>query len=241
MKKRILIVSLLLLLFAGVLGISFLFFHPKDEQSDTVQLSTEKADDDFSDLFRLTDSHGDALAALTVTKIEEVSDLIEKYEVTDTLYTKITATVDKDYAERISSGTVTILLLGNSENFPSREVLKEGNRYILRLEAWAHESGTVYLLNPLESTYLRIHDGMVLVRESASLPNYKPALTPDAFARQFAEYRQENPADETALQKHYKEMLSVIENYDYTKEELEYVPDQAAIDARLSHAKSLAK
>ena len=240
MIKRYLITIFLVLLVAGGLLVCFISA-PTPETEDTIELSTQKADDDFTDLFRLADTRGDTLAAVTVTKVETVSDVIEKYEVTDTSYTKVTVNIDRDFTGRQTAKTATIMILGTAENFPSREVLNEGNGYILRLEPWAHESGLIYLVSPLESTYLRLHDGKVLVRKSADLPNYSPACSPDEFAAKLSDYRKENPVDDAVLSKHYKEMLSVIENYDYAQKELAYKPLADAIAARLALAKDLAK
>ncbi|MBQ6947568.1 MAG: hypothetical protein IJN42_05920 [Clostridia bacterium] len=241
MKKRYILPTIILLVLAVGLFFGYkLIVDQPPEETENVKLSNKKASDDFTDLFRLTDSRGDALAELTVTKVEQVSEVIEKYEVSDTLYTKITATVHRDFAERIT-GEITIYLLGNAENFPNREVLKVDNRYILRLESWSHESGVVYLLNPLESTYLRVHNGMVLVRESAALPNYQPALSPDAFAKSFADYRTEHPFDDTKLFAHYDDILATVEKYDYNNKELAYRPDEAAIAKRLQLARQLAE
>ncbi len=238
-KRYILPVILLILLGAGLL-LGHHFWVAKDvEEPESLQLSTQKADDDFTNLFRLTDTRGHLLTAVTVTSVEEVTELIEKYEVTDTWYTKITAKVDRDYTQRIS-GEITVYLLGGAENFPNREVLKAGNQYILRLEPWVHESGEIYLLNPLESTYLRIHEDMVLVRKSAALPDFHPALSPDAFAEAYDEYHKENPVDESKRQAHFDEMLTVLQNYDYANKELAYRPDATAIAKRLALAQKLA-
>lgn len=241
MRKRIFILSLILLLIAGTLTLCLIYLLPDATKApDTPQISTKKADNDFSDLFRLTHRRGDALAAVTVTAVKEVTDLIEKYEVTDTLYTKVTVSVDEEYTDRLKGEkTLTIMILGNGENFPDREQLKVGNSYLLRLESWVHESGMIYLLNPLESTYLRIFEGEILVRESADLPNYRKAMTPEELAHSWKEYCQQNPGDKDVLAEHYKEILATLEAYDYQNSELAYRPEPTAIDSRLALAKKL--
>ena len=211
------------------------------EADDTPIFSTKKANDDFSELFKTAAIGDDALAAVTVNKIEQVTDVIEYYDVIDTTYTKITATLDEEFTDHIEDKTLTIYLLGSSESFPSREVMVEGRSYIVRLESWVHEEGLVWLLSPLESTYLRIFEGEVLVHESATDLNYKKALTPEAFGKQFDDYRKANPVKETALSDHYGEILSTLSTFDYEDKEMEYHLDAEAIAARKKLAEDLVK
>ena len=242
MIKRHILATIALLLLGGGLTLLWFFCTPAEpEKTPQLHLSNQKANDDFTDLFRLCENHGDTLAHVTVTANEEVSDIVEKYDVPTTLYTKITATLLQDYTGRCDQKTVTILLMGNKENFPNREILEVENSYILRLEPWAHESGTVYLLNPLESTFLRVHENNVLVRDSAALPNYSPACSEEEFAKQYTAYCTENPADGNKLQQHYKEMIATLMNYDYQNKELSYHLEEQDIAKRLHLAKSLAE
>ncbi len=241
MKKRILVVSILLIVLAAALTLSVLFLLPQEETDDLPTLLGEKADNDFSDLFRLADSRGDALAAVTVQDISEVSDLIERYEVTDTLYTKLTLSVEHDYTDSIEGNTVTVYLLGNAENFPSREKMAIGNQYLLRLESWVHETGIIYLINPLESTYLRIFNGDILVRDDAATPNYRTAMPLDEFPAALASYRADNPPSESAVSDHHRDIVATLEGYDYQNKDLAYRPTEAARQKRLQLAKSLVK
>ncbi len=234
MKKTIAILLILCLLPCLLAGC-------KETKSDTPIFSTQKANDDFSDLFKTAGIGGDALAAITVEKIEEVTDVIEYYDVIDTTYTKVTAKLDREFTSQIKGDTLTLYILGTAENFPSREVLVEGRSYLMRMESWVHETGLIWLISPLESTYLRIFEGEILVHESATDLNYHKTLTLDGFAEQYATYHKEHPVDETALQKHYQEILDTLEGYNYEDKEIAYHLDAAAIDARMKLAKDLIK
>ena len=231
--KKILTLFLVLCLSCSLWGCH------NQSQDDTPLYSTKKASDDFSDLFKLNDIKGSALAVVTIKSIEETEDVIEYYDVYDTLYTKITATVDRDFNDRIQDDDITIMILGTAENFPQREEMVEGRSYLLRLESWVHESGLIYLLSPLESTYLRIFNGEILVHESATDLNYQRALTPDEFAEKYKAYQKENPPVETALSEHNAEILKKVKAYDYQNEELAYKLSEDAIQARLTLAEEL--
>lgn len=211
------------------------------KESDTPIFSTKKANDDFSDLFKVAAMGDDALVALTVKKVEEVTDVIEYYDVIDTTYTKVTASVDREFTKQIESKEITLYILGNAQNFPSREVMVEGRSYLLRLESWVHQDGVIWLVSPLESTYLRIFEGEILVHESATDLNYKKALTPDVFEKQYKEYLAEHPVKEGALKEHYNEILSTLEGYDYEDKEMAYHLDAKAIAARKKLAEDLIK
>ena len=211
------------------------------KDSDTPILSTKKANDDFSDLFKVAAMGDDALVALTVKKVAEVTDVIEYYDVIDTTYTKVTATVDREFTEQLESKEITLYILGNAQNFPSREKMVEGRSYLLRLESWVHQDGVIWLVSPLESTYLRIFEGEILVHESAADLNYKKALTPDAFEKQYKEYLAEHPVKEGALKEHYREILSTLNAFDYEDKEMAYHLDAEAIAARKKLAEDLIK
>ena len=209
-------------------------------QTDTPPILTDqKAEDDFSDMFKTASLGADALAAITVQKIEKVSDIIEYYDVTDTTYTKVTALLNQEFTSQIKEDTLTIYILGTTENFPSREAMVEGRSYLLRLESWVHESGRIWLVSPLESTYLRIFEGEILVHKTASDLNYHKTLTLDAFEKQYKEYLAQHPTDPTAQQKHYEEILTTLESYNYKDEQLTYHLDSSAIEARKKLAKML--
>lgn len=231
--KKIIALLLILCLLVGCLS------GCKNEADTPPILSGQKAEDDFSDLFKMVSSGADALAAVTVQKIEKVTDVIEYYDVTDTTYTKITASLDREFTSQLTEDTLSIYILGTTENFPSREVMVEGRSYLLRLESWVHESGRIWLVSPLESTYLRIFEGEVLVHKSATDLNYHKTLTLDSFAKQYNEYLTQHPTDQTTLQKHYQEILTTLENYNYKDEQMAYHLDSSAIEARKKLAKML--
>ena len=210
-----------------------------EKENDTPRFSTKKANDDFSDLFELTDSRGDALAAVTVTAVEEVTDIVEKYEVYTTDYTRITATVDQEFTDQIQKKEITILLLGTAAGFPQREQFVRDRSYVLRLESWVHETGIIYLVSPLESAYLRIFEGEILVHENAADLNYKKALTVDAFAKQYQTYRAQNPPSATALAEHYEDIRQRLSAYDYQNKELSLKLTDAQITARKDLAEQL--
>ncbi|MBR5783157.1 MAG: hypothetical protein IKY33_02915 [Clostridia bacterium] len=210
-----------------------------EKEDDTPRYSTKKASDDFSDLFAVVGNNADALAAITVTEVKTVTDIIEKYEVYDTTYTRITATVDREFTDQIDTNTVNIFILGTAEGFPQREELIVGRSYIIRLESWVHESGLVWLISPLESTYLRLFNDEILVHDSNVDLNYKRATTPDAFAESLKEYQKENPPKENALTEHYSNIRSRLEEYDYNNEELAYQLSEDALAARKELADSL--
>lgn len=211
------------------------------EESDTPVFSTKKASDDFSDLYKNADTVGDALMALTVNKVETVEEVIEYYAVSDTTYTKVTATLLRDFSGQVESKELTVLFLGTSENFPNREKLVEGRSYLLKLKNWVHEDGMIWLNSPLESAFLRVFEGEILVHESADDLNYKKALTLDEFAQKYKEYQAEHPLDPAALQEHYAQMLKTLQGYDYQNKDLAYHLDETAINKRLTLAESLAK
>lgn len=233
MKRTLAILLMLCLFLACAAGCK--------QDSDKPIFSTKKANDDFSDFFKTASIGDDAIAAVTVTKVETVTDVIEYYDVIDTTYTKVTATLDREFTRQIEGNTLTLYILGNEKNFPSREVMVEGRSYLLRLESWVHEDGLIWLVSPLESAYLRIFEGEILVHENANDLNYKKALTPDAFAKQYEEYVKEHPTAPDELQKHYKEILSTVSAYNYADEELEYHLDATAIAARKTLAEQLIK
>lgn len=211
------------------------------EQSDTPVFSTKKASDDFSDLYKNADAVGDALVALTVTKVETAQELIEYYAVSDTTYTKVTATLLRDFSGQVKSKEMTVFFLGTSENFPNREKLVEGRSYLLKLKSWVHEDGMIWLNSPLESAFLRVFEGEILVHESASDLNYKKALTLEEFAAKYKEYQAEHPLDPAALQEHYAQMVKTLKEYNYQNKELAYHLDETAINKRLTLAESLTK
>lgn len=239
MKKTLTITIAALLGLAILLGVALLGGEGQTTRDDTPIYSNQKATDDFTDLYKLADQNGNSLAIVTVTAIEEVTDIIEKYDVIDTLYTKVTANVERDYSSYIEQESITIMILGNADNFPNRETMKIGRSYLLRLESWVHESGMVWLVSPLESTYLRVHDDCIIVHESASDLNYKKALSPDEFYQNYLDYRAENPVSDTALSDHYADILQTLEGYNYADEEMDYHLTEQAISARKALAESL--
>ncbi len=209
------------------------------KQTDLPQFSTQKASDDFSDLFKTADAGGDALAVVKVGKVSEVQDIVEYYAVSDTLYTKVTATVERSFSEQLQKGEITIYILGSKENFPAREELVKDRSYLFRLKSWVHENGQIWLVSPLESTYLRVFENEVLVHKSAHDLNYQKALTVDAFEEKYKEYHTEHPLDKEALAKHYDQMVKTLQAYDYQNKELAYTLDETAIKARLALAENL--
>ena len=238
MKKTLTLTLAALLTVAIVLTVAFACSR-QEQADDTPHYSTQKATDDFTDLYKLADRNGNSLAIVTVTAIEQVTDIIEKYDVIDTLYTKVTATVERDYSGYIEQESITILILGNTANFPSRETPVVGRTYLLRLESWVHESGMVWLVSPFESTHLRVHDDGNSVHESASDLNYKKSLSPDEFGEKYADYRAQNPVSPTALSDHYADILSTIQSYDYADKEMDYHLTDDAITARKTLAEQL--
>ena len=208
------------------------------KQSDIPQFSTKKASDDFSDLFTTADAGGDALAVVKIDAITEVQDIVEYYAVSDTLYTKLTATVERSFSEQLGKEKITIYVLGNEQNFPSREVFVKERSYLLRLKSWAHQQGKIWLISPLESTYLRVFENEVLVHQSARDLNYQKTLSVDAFEEQYKKFHNEHPLDKEVLAKHYAKMVKTLQDYDYQNKELAYTLDEKAIKARLALAES---
>lgn len=209
------------------------------KQPDLPQFSTQKASDDFSDLFKTVENGGDALALVTIDKIAEVQDVVEYYAVSDTTYTKITATVERSFSKQLDKGKITLYLLGTKANFPSREEFVKDRSYILKLKVWVHEDGKIWLVSPLESAYLRVFEDEVLVHKNAKDLNYKKACSVDAFAEKYKEYQKEHPSDNSALAKHYTAMLKTLKDYDYQNKDLAYKLDNEAIKARLKMAEDL--
>lgn len=209
------------------------------KQTDLPQLSTQKASDDFSDLFKTADAGGDALAVVKIDKVSEVRDIVEYYAVSDTRYTKIEATLERSFSEQLVAGKITIYILGSKANFPAREELIKERSYLLRLKSWVHQDGPIWLVSPLESAYLRVFENEVLVHESAHDLNYQKALSVDAFAEKYKEYHAEHPLKQEALTKHFTQMIKTLQSYDYQNKELEYTLDEKAIKARLDLAENL--
>lgn len=242
MKKSIKItlwaVGALLLITAITLGIIALCGGFSAKTTEGILLSTKKADDDFTDLFRLNERNAYTLAALTITKTETVDELIEKYVLPGTKYTKLTATVDEDITNSIDGDEITVYIYGTPESFPNREELKKDRAYLLRLEPWVTEQGIVYLVSPLETVYLRVYHGDVLVHDNARSANYRKALSLPEFKTAFEKYRADNQTDVKALTKQQFQLVyDTIQSYDYTNEELAYVPSDSIRTKRLENAR----
>lgn len=241
MKTKILIGSVCVALCAALgLGIWWWCSRPSDN-GEAVNLTELGVSDGLENVFRLASAQNDALAVVEVTAVEPVQDVIEKYQVDFTNYTKITATVQKELTGQIVSDSITAYLLGDAANFPSREELKVGRSYLLRIESWPHEDGVIYLISPFESTFYRIHDGNLLYRQSAASDNYEKLMSQTELEQKYSEYIAANPLPDTAKAKHIEAVRAALSKFNYNNSALEYVPDAAARAARQKCVDEMAK
>ncbi len=226
-----------------VLGVAAALLIPKWLAKDEKPIFlTQKAPDDFSDTFAVADRDGADILALSVSKVETVTDVIERYDVAETTYTKISATVERDFTGYHPEKNICIYVLGTTENFPQREQLVKGRTYVLTLTPWAHESGVIYLLNPLQSTFTRLFENELIVRQNAKNAYYMmTGLSPDDFAAQLSQYRAAHTPDPAARQNYLKEMCDDIAAFDYDREDLAYNLPQKDRAARKKLAEELAK
>lgn len=237
-KKRFLILGGALLLAAGLcIGILALCGVFDKKEKESFLLSSEKADGDFSDLFAMAGRDDACLAHVQITKTESTHALIEKYDLADTDYTRLTARVITDYNGKIS-GEITIYLLGNETSFPSREVLTAGREYLLRLEPWMLEDGFVYLLSPVTSDYYRVHEGNIMIRQEGV---YHLADSVEGFAQKYKDYLARHPLSADSQKQHLTEMLAKIEAFDYTADDLdaEFVQKNVRPEQRKDNIKAL--
>ncbi len=234
MKRRlpvILTVTLILILLVAA-GVVYDVLTPA--ATDVVRISTKKADDGFENLITLVKRDAADLATVEVTDVKTVRALVEKYDTPTLVYTEITASVTLDITGEIPDREIRVLLLGDSEAFPNREKIVKGRVYLWRLERWADERGTFYLLSPLEKQYYRVHEGNIMVRDSVDTANYRVALPLEEFSRKFtANLRSADRAEKHKT--HLTTVRTAIGGYDYTDAEI----DAAFVKSNVDKAKRL--
>ena len=240
MKQRLPVITavgilMILLITAGILYTVFSASAPAGD----VRISAKKADDDFSSLLSLVRRDAYDLATVEVSKVCPGQALVEKYDAPTLVYTEITGKVLQDVTGEIGQKNIRILLLGDADAFPNREPIKEGRVYLFRLERWADENGTFYLLSPLEKLYYRVHEGNIMVRDSADTANYRIAMPLDEFTEKYASaLRTGDRAEKHAS--HVKEVKDKISGFDYAQQDLaEFAKKNVNKEKRLQNAEKM--
>ena len=243
-RKHLFVGSTLLLIWVGgFLLRANLSFVQKGTTTPNEQITITDAEEpyDFSNLFLLTTKQEQSLICAVVEEQSVEEDLIEYYQTDFTTYTKYTLRVTQNLTEQFSSNEITVYRLGDAAAFPNRENLVNGKEYVMRVEPFVHGEEIIYLLSPLESTYMRVEDEQILSHPTAKSKEYTRISSLDDFKKAFDEYTKSQkyiPAVQGFVEE-FRSIVSALTEYNYDNKNLDYTPSPAFRKSTLQTAQTI--
>ena len=217
-------------------GISFwlrdqLSFIQKESIAPGEQITVTDAAEpyDFSNLFLLTTKQEQSLISGVIEAQSVEKDLIEYYQTDFATYTKYTLRVTHNFTDRFSRETITVYRLGDADAFPNRENLQNGNEYLMRLQPFVHGDEIIYLVSPLESTFLQVKDSAILSHKTATGREFTKLASIEQFKQAFDKYKaaQNYLPSIAGFVEEFRSVCKTLQEFDYNNKALEYRPDAA--------------